>query len=301
MRMYCALSTLLLIAWPGFATTETSPPNGYQPTLEARCGQGHANWVRQCGQFSWQGRGFNWETGEWIWQKPARPKWPNVKVMAHIASPWDWDDECDDDHDRDRGWGDRCGGQDPNHGGQNPPDLSPRATLTMRGYDIRFHLANLGRAERDGSLIAHITGTLTFDTDFMWVGLHMPGKADKIERDEWGMPTGVIVDGMVPRPQGRCYSRNRPFNMEVLLNDGVSGDGGYRPPEWYGPVPGGTEAESLYWGIAGPGTFPLDWTVRLRPGANQGTGVYDFDPVVVLRPADHTMTAPAQAALPAGS
>jgi len=170
-------------------------------------------------------------------------------------------------------------------------DIEMFYTESWQNNKIYFHLGNIYTATA-GDLTAFVNGTMTTNNG-MYIGVSFDGANKDIssfEKDTAGNFTGKIIGGMVSDRHVYGLQKingvvaQQTMDLEILLADGTGT--GYMVPVTYGDGAHNTVHDTLWWlpGAGAPGSYNLQYRVKLLPVAHQPDGDYYLDPMIVSAP-----------------
>jgi len=156
-------------------------------------------------------------------------------------------------------------------------DVEMFVSQTIENNEIYFHLGNLFTAT-NADKTANITGTATYNNG-MYLGIQF-AHGTKTAAD-FELATGRIINGM-QSDNDTWRAQNNKMDLQILMSWGA----GYRTPDTFGVGAHGTITDTLWWLVDGgtPGSYNLDWQVKLLPTTYQPDGDYYLDPAFVSAP-----------------
>jgi len=165
-------------------------------------------------------------------------------------------------------------------------ELQVYTAYTLEGGKCYFHLGNIYSAGEE-DLTIHPAGSFTSNAP-VYVGLNLSAMPNidsgSFETGGGGGLTGRIFGGMIGTIDiaGRDIS-DESMDLRILLSwDGEP----HKPPEYYGYSPDGNVPDTLWWLVSDgePGTYTLDWEIRLLPEPDQADGNYYLESEIVVAP-----------------
>ncbi len=161
-------------------------------------------------------------------------------------------------------------------------DIEMFYSETFSDNEIYFHIGNFTTATA-ANLTAYVKGNFTSNNG-MYIGICFDGTTkieDDMEKDGAGNYTGKILNGM-QSDRSVLGSQDVSMDIEFLFSWGE----GWRVPDNYGDGADHTITDTLWWLVDGgaPGSYNVQWRVRLLPSTYQPDGDYYLDPAVVAAP-----------------